>query len=120
MRKCENCCGNCGSCGGSSLELNTAELDILQKLSQIPFLPVGRKADDVTPIYPENDAFADGDPGVTLQCLEKKGLISIDYSQPLKGFHNALYDTCPIRGSFALTERGQQILELLDIQGIDV
>lgn len=112
MSKCGKCCGSCGSCGGNSLELTAEELDILRQLGQIPFLPVGRKADEMTPIYPEDSAWI-------LQCLEKRELISIDYDVPLKGFHDPKYDACPVKGSFALTARGQQVLDILEIQGLD-
>ena len=50
-----------------------------------------------------------------LQCLEKKGLISLDYDMPLRGCD---YGSYPIRGSLALTERGQKVLELIQIQGL--
>ena len=49
--------------------------------------------------------------------LEKKGLISLDYDKPLKGFDEPAYAGYPIRGSLALTERGQKVLELLEYQG---
>lgn len=116
MRKCGNCCGSCGSCGGGALELTAGEVEILKRLSQIPFLPVARRADDMTPVYPESN---DETTKLVLQCLEKKELISIDYDAPLKGYHHPAYDALPVRGSFALTYRGQQVLELLEIQGIE-
>ena len=53
-----------------------------------------------------------------LQCLQKRGLISIDYDLPLKGFAGRTYEVYPIRGSFALTARGQRVVELLEMQGI--
>jgi hypothetical protein len=46
-------------------------------------------------------------------------LISIDYDLPLKGATGKTYETYPIRGSFALTARGQRVLELLEMQGIE-
>lgn len=110
MSKCGKCCGSCGSCG-NALELTADEIDILLQLGQIPFLPVARKADDMTPVYPEDSA-------LVLQCLEKRELITIDYDAPLKGFHDSAYDACPVKGSFALTQRGQQVLEIIEIQGI--
>lgn len=119
MSKCGKCCGSCGSCSGGALELNEGELAVLRQLGQIPFLPVVRRADDMTPIYPEGGNLTAEESSLILQCLEKKELISIDYHTPLKGYHNSVYDASPVRGSFALTERGQQILELLDIQGIE-
>ena len=53
-----------------------------------------------------------------LQCLEKKGLISLDYDKPLRQFDESAYAAYPIRGSMALTERGQKVLELMEYQGI--
>ena len=53
-----------------------------------------------------------------LQCLEKKNLVSLDYDQPLKGFREPWYLRCPVKGSVALTNRGQQVLEVLDYQGL--
>ena len=38
---------------------------------------------------------------------------------PLKGFDDTAYRAYPIRGSFALTQRGQTILELLEMQGVE-
>ena len=112
------CSGNCSSCGGCARELllSQEEMDILLLLGQVAFLPVARKADDMTPIYLE-----DGDReemSLLLQCLEKKGLISLDYHMPLSGFDEGAYAAYPIRGSMALTERGQKVLELMEYQGI--
>ena len=53
-----------------------------------------------------------------LQCLEKKGLISLDYDKPLKLFDDSAYGAYPIRGSMALTERGHSVVELMEMQGI--
>ena len=111
------CNGNCGSCGGCARELvlSREELLFLEKLGQIPFLPVARKMGDLTPVYLEEQ---DKDYGLILQCLEKKGLISLDYDKPLKAFDDSAYAAYPIRGSMALTQRGHTVLELLERQGI--
>jgi len=90
---------------------------MLQTLSQIPFLPVARRLGDDTPVYLEDAERTQEEYSLILQCLEKRGLISIDYDQPLKHFDAAAYEAYPIRGSFALTLRGQQVLELLELQG---
>ena len=113
-----NCGGNCASCGGCARELTLTELEIdfLLKFAQIPFLPVARRADNMEHQYLESDA--PEQTTLILQCLEKKGLISIDFDAPIKGFAEHTYDAFPIRGSFALTFRGQQVLELLEIQGL--
>ena len=120
MSGCGGCCGNCGSCGSSGcMELSMGEIEMLQKLAQIPFLPVARKLGDDTPIYLEEAEKQPEEYSLILQCLEKRGLISIDYDKPLKSFDDAAYSAYPIRGSFALTARGQQAVELLELQGID-
>lgn len=113
-----SCNGNCGSCSGCGreLELTKKEIDFLNTLSQIPFLPVARKLGQDKPVCLE-----EGDPeemSLILQCLEKKGLISLDYDRPLKGCREQAYEAYPIRGSMALTERGQQVLALMEYQGI--
>lgn len=108
---CESCTG-CGGCDGS-LTVTAPELEFLGRLAQTPFLPVGRAIDGEVPLFED-------DPEMTavLQVLEKKQLISIDYRLPLKGCREEWYLKSPIQGSLALTARGQQVLELLDYQGI--
>lgn len=120
MSRCGNCCGNCGSCGSGSgcMELTMGEIEMLQTLAQIPFLPVARKMGDDTPVYLEDAEKTQEEYSLILQCLEKRGLISIDYDKPLKSFRDVAYASYPIRGSFALTERGQRVVELLELQGI--
>ena len=113
-----HCSGNCGSCGGCARELvlTAREIDFLNMLAQYAFLPVARRMGDLTPVYLE-----EGDPeemSLLLQLLEKKGLISLDYDKPLRGFDESAYAAYPIRGSMALTERGQKVLELMDYQGL--
>ena len=118
MSNCGSCCGNCGGCGGA-MELTAGEIRMLFKLAEIPFLPVARKMSDDIPVYLEDADETAERYSLILQCLEKRGLISIDYDQPLAGFNDAAYAAYPIRGSFALTARGQQVLELLEIQGVE-
>ena len=116
---CRSSSCSCGSCGhASELVMTEPELEFLQELAQIPFLPVARKMGDLTPVYLENGEEAAEQMSLVLQCLEKQGLISLDYSRPLLGFDDRAYSAYPIRGSMALTERGQKVLELLELQGI--
>ena len=121
MSGCNSCGGNCGSCGGcaNQLELTTGEIRMLQTLEQIPFLPVARRADDMTPIYLEEQTYSTEEYSLILQCLEKKGLISLDYDKPLKNFDDSAYSAYPIRGSMALTERGQTVVEMIQRQGLN-
>ena len=115
-----NCNGNCASCSGCARELVLTEKEIafLQELGQIPFLPVARKMGDLTPVYLEEGLDKAEEYSLLLQVLEKKGLISLDFDKPLRGFDETAYVSYPIRGSIALTERGQKVLEMLDYQGI--
>ena len=117
MGGCGNCSGNCGGCGGH-MELAEGEIRMLLELGQIPFLPVGRKMGEDVPAYLEGTVYTPEEYSLILQCLQKRGLISIDYDLPLKGFSGRTYEEYPIRGSFALTARGQRVLELLEMQGI--
>ncbi len=115
-----NCKGNCSACSGcgAQLELTAGELDFLNELAQVAFLPVARAMGDLTPVYLEAGAEKQEEYGLLLQCLEKKGLISLDFDKPLRGFDDGAYASYPIRGSLALTERGQKVLELLEYQGL--
>ncbi|MBO5128879.1 MAG: hypothetical protein J6B95_00830 [Oscillospiraceae bacterium] len=121
MSDCANCSGGCGGCSGCSgaLELTEGEIKMLLMLAQIPFLPVARKMGDDIPVYLEEQERSPEEYSLILQCLEKRGLIDIDYSQPLKSFDDRAYAAYPVRGSFALTARGQQVVELLEYQGAD-
>lgn len=116
-----SCNGNCQGCGGCSgaLTLTRPEVDLLLELGQIPFLPVARKAGDTTPKYLDDLRYSEEEVSQILLHLEQKGLISLDYDQPLAGSYGPAYDPYPLRGSMALTLRGQQVVELLQVQGID-
>ncbi len=118
MGNCNSCSGNCGKCGGcaSTLTLTKDEIDMLLTFGQIPFLPVARKADDMTPVYLEE---SEKDYALILACLEKKGLIDLDYRSILSGFDYSAYKAYPVHGSMALTARGQQVLEILELQGVE-
>ena len=91
---------------------------MLQTLGQIPFLPVARRADDMTPVYLEDELHSREEYSLILQCLEKKGLLTLDYDKPLTGASMENYCGYPVHGSMALTQRGQTVLELLELQGI--
>ena len=116
-----NCNHNCASCGGcaSTLELTDGEIGFLRELGQFSFLPVARRADDMIPVYLEDDAHSREEYSLILQCLEKKGLVDLDYRAPLKGVDMSAYKGYPVHGSVALTQRGQTVVEMLEIQGID-
>lgn len=114
------CSGNCGSCSGCAKELllSQKEIDMLKTLGQIPFLPVARRVDDMTPVYLEEENCSREEYSLILQCLEAKNLISLDYDSPLAGADMSAYTGYPVHGSMALTARGQTVLELLEKQGV--
>ena len=123
MGNCGNCggsCEKCASCGGcgQGLELTMEEIAFLRELGQFSFLPVARKASDMIPVYLENGEDQKDLMSLVIQCLEKKMLIDIDYA-PLPGADMSAYQGYPVHGSMALTARGQQVLELLDVQGME-
>lgn len=117
---CSGNCSQCAGCGGCSatLSLNEGEIQMLDTFSRIPFLPVARSTDDSTPIYLEETIYSPEEYSLILQCLEKKGLISLDYGQPLKNFDFSAYAAYPLHGSMALTARGQLVIELIQTQGL--
>ena len=114
---CSGCGGNCGGCA-RELVITRKELAFLQELAQVAFLPVARTMGDLTPVYLEQGEEKKEEYSLVLQCMEKKGLISLDYDKPLRGFQDDAYAAYPIRGSIALTERGQKVLEMVEFQGI--
>ena len=117
MHDCKNCSGSCGGCA-KELVLSPGEVHILRTLGQFPFLPVARRADTMDPVYLEDSTYSVEDYRLILLCLEKKALISLSYDKPLPGADMAAYKGFPVHGSMALTTRGQQVLDLLELQGI--
>ncbi len=120
MSDCKSCSGSCcSSCSGCgrSLTLHPGEISLLQALGQYSFLPVARKADDMTPIYREDTEFTQEEYSTCIQLLEKKRLVYLDYT-PLPGADMSAYAGFPVHGSIGLTQRGQQTLELLELQGV--
>ena len=121
MADCKSCTGGCcESCGGckGDLLLSEGEIALLKALGQYSLLPVARKADDMTPVYREETDYSESEYSIFITLLEKKQLIYLDYT-PLSGANMGQYADFPVHGSMALTRRGQQVLELLEIQGIN-
>ena len=109
MHKCDHC--------GKSLSLTREEITVLHKFAQTPFISAARKIDDATPIYLEDQDFTVEEYGIILTLLERKGLIRIDFDIPIKNADVSIYADYPIVGSMALTARGQQVLDILEVQG---
>lgn len=118
MSQCSS--GGCSGCGGcaKTLTLTPQEIHMLRTLGQIPFLPVARQADNIIPVYLEDSAYTREEYSIILQVLEQKGLISLDYHTPISGADMSAYNQYPVRGSMALTAKGQLVVDMLDRQGI--
>lgn len=114
------CNHDCGSCGGCAkvLELTEEELELLGSLAQFAFLPIARKADDMVPMYFEDDRYSRETYSLILQVLEQKNLVSLDYDRPISNADYSAYAAYPVKGSVALTARGQKVVEMLEISGI--
>lgn len=115
-----SCSHNCSNCNGCArvLELTEGEIELLRTLGQYAFLPIARRADDMVPVYLEEEARPAGEYSLILQVLEQKNLVSLDYDKPLAGAYGERYAAYPVKGSAALTARGQKVVEMLDISGI--
>ena len=115
-----SCNHDCSSCGGCAkvLELTEGELEILGSLGQFAFLPIARRADDMIPVYLEENTRTVQEYSLILQVLEQKKLVSLDYDLPISNGDYSAYAAWPVRGSVALTERGQKVVEMLEISGI--
>ena len=100
------------------LELTQGEIDFLRNLGQFAFLPIARRADDMVPVYLEDGCYTKEEYSLILQVLEQKRLVSLDYDKPLRNFDAAKYAAYPVKGSAALTARGLQVVEMLEIEGI--
>ena len=120
MSGCGNCCGSCGSCGSSAgcMELTAGEIAFLEELAIFAFLPVARRADDMTPYYVEGDSYSRDEYSAILLHLEHKKLIDIDYGSPVGSYADPGYAGLKVHGSVALTQRGQQVVEQMNIQGV--
>lgn len=113
---CTNNCVDCRGCA-KGIYVTNEEVHILRSLGEIPFLPVGRKADDMTPVCLEFE----GDRelcSAALIHLQAKDLIDIDYRSVLKGWDMTAYQAWPVHGVISLTLRGQQVLDNMELMGI--
>ena len=72
----------------------------------------------MVPVYLEDDRYTKEEYSLILQVLEQKRLISLDYDQALTHANLEAYTSYPVKGSMALTQRGQTVVETLEIEGI--
>ena len=122
MSCCESSCGSCQkSCAGCSpaLYLTEEELKLLRLFGEAPFLPVARRPDGETPVCLEEGAGEQETVSKVIVALERKGLIDLDYNLPLQNFDYSAYAAWSRQGSMALTARGQEVLDVLEIQGVE-
>lgn len=119
---CNSCTGSCSGCSGCvrQLTLTPAEVDLLWQFSQTPFLPIAGEYDLKKPVYLEDTRYEPEVYGNALLALGQKGLIRIDFDIPLQNFDYAAYQKYPMHGSAALTGAGQDIVEQLEIENLDL
>lgn len=115
---CDHNCLHCKGCSVRDLSMTEEEIKVLSYFAEIPFLPVARKTDSEMPCFFEKQDYSLDLYGSILLCLEKKRLISIDYDKPIPGWGSGDQKEYPIIGSMALTNRGQSVLDILSVSGI--
>lgn len=113
--RCGSCCGGSCSPGGCPVRLTEEEVAFLSRFREAPFLPLSRSLDGENPIYIDGGKTE----SELLTWLRLKGLVSLDYDIPLTNYDYAEYARYRVRGSMALTARGQDVLDSLDIQGAE-
>ena len=72
-----------------------------------------------TPIYAALKTYSIGKTMLGAVGAEKKALIVLDYDKPLKGADMSRYAGYPVHGCISLTQRGQEVLQLLDMMGAE-
>lgn len=97
-----------------TVPLSPMEKDLLSMLAVTPFLPVA--SDGTFPVCRELE-MPSPQAGNLLQKLQQRGLVRIDLDVPLEGFSYEGYDGYPLHGSMALTARGQEALDDMEILG---
>ena len=88
--------------------------------TEVAFLPVARRNNGETPVCLEEADYTPAEYGEALAWLELKGLVSLDYDLPLRNFDYAAYGENFLHGSAALTAAGQEAVEILELQGIEI
>lgn len=115
-------CGAC--CSRGELLLCREEIVLLLALGQYAFLPVLTTYAGGEPRYapiPEDATYFAANFSDLLLSLERKGLISLDSDMPLT---NADYGkersaSTTLCGSIALTMRGQEVLDWVNLEKLD-
>ena len=102
----------CGCCG--TVYLTEKESELLSLFAEYSFLPVGQRDEDAYPRILGEDA----EEGNALLMLKLKGLVDIDYDRPLSGFDYAPFTEYYRLGSAALTKKGQDVIETIEIVGV--
>ena len=72
--------------------LTEAELALLRRLGETPFLPIAAAFDRKTPVYLEDPERPREQSAAAIQGLAAKGLLCLDYDIPLKNFDYAAAD----------------------------
>ena len=117
---CEACAGCGGTCCTRQLTLTPVEVDLLRQFAQTPFLPVASGFDLKKPVYLEDSRYTPEEYSDALLALSQKGLIRIDFDIALQNFDYAAYRSDPMHGSMALTGFGQEIIDQLEVETLEI
>jgi hypothetical protein len=115
---CGKCCaGGCAGCTGVQ-QLTEEECGFLLRFAELPFLPAAAKQEAGPPVFLTGSGEKEVLPE-TISSLANRGLIRVDYDIPLLNYDYVEYRAYPLHGSMALTVRGQEVIKLLEIQGLE-
>lgn len=99
--------------------MTPAEIAILKRLAETPFLPLVKKNHTGDQFMPVSE-FISPEYRIALLALNNKGLISMDADFPLSNFDYSEYLKQYKCGSIALTGKGQAVIDVIEVQGMDV
>ncbi|MBQ6164061.1 MAG: hypothetical protein IK118_02875 [Clostridia bacterium] len=104
---------DCGGCL-NTVYLTEQECALLSLFAAYSFLPVGQKTEETFPTLLTERTDEDN----ALLLLKLKGLVDVDYEQPLSGFDYAPFGDYARLGSAALTAKGQDVLDAIEVNGV--
>ena len=103
---------SCRGCG--DIYLSKPALELLTLLGSFAFLPVGERDGKAVHISDSGEEHIN-----SLKALILNGLVSLDWTRPLEGCDYSAYSGFDRLGSIALTARGQDALDTLDVLGVE-
>ena len=116
MKEQTKCCSGCGACGGGcggcglDSALSSGEKRLLDGFAVLPFQPLLRHRESGELLLP-GAGLSERVAGAILSGLARRGLVDLQEELPLGGYDYSPYGEEWLRGSAALTARGQELLD---------